>query len=222
MPIGALLGGASLLSGLFGASSARSAARSQERSADQAVQEQRRQFDTTRADFAPWMEAGRGALGRLQDPNANFMASPDYEFRRNEGERGIGQSFAPRGGAFSGNALRALSQFNSNMASGEFGNWWNRQSSLAGLGQTAAGSVGQFGANAAGNIGNALMARGEAGAAGRLGAANSIGGAVNSGLNNFLLMRGGYFGSGGGGGGGAGLMGWNYPNGGFGGGIRNG
>jgi hypothetical protein len=189
-----LIAGGSLLSGLFGSSSSRSAARAQERAANATIAEQRRQFDTTRADFAPWMEAGRGALGRLQDPNASFMASPDYEFRRNEGERGIGQSFAARGGAFSGNALRALSQFNSNMASGEFGNWWNRQSSLAGLGQSAAGSVGQFGANAAGNIGNALMARGEAGAAGRLGAANSIGGAINSGLNNYLMYRGGWFG----------------------------
>ncbi len=122
-----------------------------------AVDEQRRQYDTSRADQMPWLEAGRGALNRLNDPNANFAASPDYAFRREEGTRDIGNSFAARGGALSGNALRGLTEFNSGLASGEFGNWWNRQAGLAGVGQTAASNLGTLGANTANNVGNALQ-----------------------------------------------------------------
>lgn len=75
------------------------------------------------------------------DSNGNalaaFLESPDYEFRRSEGNRDIQGSFAARGGAQSGNALRALSEFNSNLASGEFGNRFNRLAALAGFGQAA-------------------------------------------------------------------------------------
>ena len=48
-----------------------------------------------------------------------FYDSPDYQFRLNEGQRDIGNSFAARGGAASGNALRALTQFNQNLAASE-------------------------------------------------------------------------------------------------------
>lgn len=91
-----------------------------------------------------------------------FQASPDYGFRRDEGMRGIERGAAARGGAFSGNALRALTDFNSNLASGEFGDFVNRRLALAGVGQTATNqgqSAGQNfssqGANSLQNIGNA-------------------------------------------------------------------
>lgn len=130
-----------------------------------------------------------------QGPNYSpFFASPDYQFRRDEGMRDIGNSFAARGGAFSGNALRGLTDFNQNLAASEFGNYFNRQAALAGIGQTATNSLtnaaGQSGANIAGLLSN----QGQARASGIMGQANSIGGAINSGLQNWLLMRGGYFG----------------------------
>src|SRR5688572_5042530 len=54
-----------------------------------------------------------------------FKASPDYQFRRDEGNRNIlgGYGAAGGSGAFSGNALKALSDFNQNLASGEFQNF---------------------------------------------------------------------------------------------------
>lgn len=122
-----------------------------------AVDETRRQYDQSRTDQMPWLEAGRGALNRLNDPGANFTASPDYAFRREEGTRDIGNSFASRGGALSGNALRSLTEFNSGLAGGEFNNWWNRQAGLAGVGQTTATNLGNLGASAAGQVGNALQ-----------------------------------------------------------------
>jgi hypothetical protein len=134
---------------------------------------------------------GRAFTG--MDPNAYFTASPDYQFRRNEGMRGIEQTNAARGVGRSGNALKALADYNSNLASGEFGNWWNRQAGLAGVGQNAVNSTAQFGAQNASNTGNALVAGGDARASGIMGQANSWSNSLNSGLNNYLLYNGGYF-----------------------------
>lgn len=191
------------------------AAQLQADSATRALDENRRQYNQSREDQLPWLQSGQRALGRLDQAAtgdmSQFFTSPDYNFRRTEGTRDIGNSFAARGGAASGNALRALSEFNSNLASGEFGNWWNRTASQAGVGQTAAGNLGALGANAANQagsigmnsaagIGNTLMQGQNARASGIMGAAN----AQASGLNNTMNYLGYFMGRGGGGGGGGG------------------
>ena len=184
---------ASVAGGVIAANGARSAANTQSRAADAATAEQRRQYDLTRQDQQPWIQAGTGALDRLTTAstgdNSNFFASPDYEFRRTEGERGIENSAAARGGAFSGNALRALSDYNSNLASGEYGNWWNRQAGLAGIGQSAVNQVGAAGQASANNIGQLQMASGDARASGILGQSNAINGGINNALNAWMMTR---------------------------------
>lgn len=145
------------------------------------------------------MEQGRNALSRLADPQANFTTSPGYDWRRTEGQRGVGSSFAARGGATSGNALRALTELNQNMASNEYGNWWNQQAGLAGVGQSATNAVGALGQNNANSISGLLGGIGDARGSGYLSQAGSLNTALNNGLNAYLLMRGGYFGGGGGG-----------------------
>lgn len=165
------------------------AARAQGKAADASIAEQRRQYDQTRADQAPWLAAGTNALAKLNDPMKSFQASPDYNFVRGEGQRDIGNSFAARGGAASGNALRSLTQYNQNLAQGQFGNWWNQQAGLAGVGQNAANSIGQFGANAANNNSNALLNAGDARASGIVGGANAMTGALSNGINQWLYFR---------------------------------
>lgn len=261
MPIGAVGGailGGSVLSGVLGASASKSAASAQAKGDAAAIAEQRRQFDLSRQDLAPWRGIGSQAINQLgslygftnaqpqqgitQLPQggmtddrlfpqglggrfggisdklgfgsnmmlppgsqpeqqmqsgtgmAGFFASPDYNFRRDEGMRGLERSAAARGGAFSGNALRGLSGFNSNLAAGEFGNYFNRLSALSGIGQSATNTGVQAGQQSAANIGNLLSSQGASRASGIMGQANSIGGALNSGINNYLLYRGGYFG----------------------------
>lgn len=155
-------------------------AREQSRSAKYAINEQRRQFDLTRQDQMPWLQAGQNALGRLQDPAASFQQSPGYGFVRNEGLRGIERSAAARGGAASGNALKALAQFSSGLASQEYGNWWNQQAGLAGVGQSSANALGNFGQSSANAIGQIGMAGGDARASGVAGVTNALGqGAAN-------------------------------------------
>jgi hypothetical protein len=110
---------------------------------------------------------------------SSFMASPDYNFRRDEGMRGIERTAAARGGAFSGNALRALTDFNSNIASGEYGNYFNRLTTAAGLGSAATNQTAAYGADAASSASRNALFAGDARASGIQGTTNAIGGTLN-------------------------------------------
>lgn len=156
----------SLTNALFGRRSANRQTRALVDAQNRVIDENRRQYDQTRQDFMPWMDAGRNALARLQTPQQSFTTSPGYQWRVSEGQRDLGNSFAARGGAFSGNALRALTEFNQKMASNEFGNWWNQQSDLARMGFGGTASTASAGQAATNNIGNALSNIGTARASG--------------------------------------------------------
>jgi hypothetical protein len=143
-----------------------------------------KQYETAIAPYkhAQPAQDGGGQAGSapLSAPDYSaFFKSPDYTFRRDEGNRGIERNAAARGGAFSGNALKALTEFNSNLAAGEFGNYFNRQASLAGLGQTATAQTNQAGLITANNVGNALQNQGDARASGVAGSYNGYGNALS-------------------------------------------
>jgi len=188
-----IMGGASILGGILGGSSAKKAAREQAQAQQAATDESRRQFDTSLELTAPWRQEGQNALARLGAAStgdmSQFYASPDYQFRRDEGMRDLGGSFAARGGAFSGNALRALSDFNSATAAGEYGQWWNRQAGLAGGGMQTAGQNAQGAIQTGQLVGNSLVGAGDARASGIMGNANSVLGGVNNALNTWATAR---------------------------------
>jgi hypothetical protein len=121
---------------------------------------------------------GSGSPQTAPDYSA-FFKSPDYTFRRDEGTRGIERTAAARGGAFSGNALKALNEFNSNLAAGEFGNYFNRQAALAGIGQAATAQTNQAGLYTGSMVGNALQNQGDARASGIVGQYNAYGNALS-------------------------------------------
>lgn len=132
--------------------------------------------------------APAGSTGGTQNFQ-RFYDSPDYQFRVSEGQRDIGNSFAARGGAASGNALRALTEFNQNLAASEYGNWFNRRAQLAGVGTAASGNVGQAGQNTANALMGSQQAMGDARASGIMGGVNSAANAINAGANNYLLSK---------------------------------
>ncbi len=181
-----LIGG-SIISGIMGSRSARRSSQAQQHAADASIAEQRRQLETLRGDVAPFREAGVGAVNQLSQlfggDMSQFQTSPDFQFRRGEGLEGIAQTLGAGGqGAFSGNALRGLNEYNSNLASGEFGNFVNRRLALAGLGGQAASLSGQAAQNTGVNVGNALMQQGNARASGILG--QGVG--INQGINGIM------------------------------------
>lgn len=141
---------------------------------------------------------GDGAFGSLSRRfgMADFKTDPGYAFRQAEGLKGVNNSAAARGGLLSGAALKAASKFNSDFASNEYGNaynrftndqnnTYNRLAGIAGTGQTATNFVGQAGANMATQVGNNLMGAGNARASGYVGMANAVNGAIGTGFNAY-------------------------------------
>jgi hypothetical protein len=109
---------------------------------------------------------------------ANFMTSPDYQFRRDEGMRDIGNYFGARGGAASGNALRRLAEFNSDTASSEFDKYFNRRAALAGIGQTATNQGVSAASSTGANVSNLLSQQGANRASGIEGQTNALTGGI--------------------------------------------
>jgi hypothetical protein len=150
---GIAMAGSSIASGVMAKKGADSQANAVQKASDEAVAEQRRQYDLTRSDYAPWRDVGGKAINTLGyyagvtgDPNAppsgsstsdygsllkdfslaDFQTDPGYEFRLGEGAKALERSAAAKGQLFSGGTLKDLTQYNQNFASNEFGNAYNR------------------------------------------------------------------------------------------------
>ena len=139
-------GGASILGGLLGGSSAKKAAKIQAASAaaDRALQE--KMFNTQNALQEPFRQAGltnqnellrqfglsgdktsAGYGNLLRDFGAgDFQADPGYAFRMSEGLKGLDRQAAMRGGLISGAALKAAQGYGQNLASQEYQNAYDR------------------------------------------------------------------------------------------------
>lgn len=124
------------------------------------------------------------------DPQASasqfdLSQTPGYQFRFNEGMNALDQSLAATGNRFSGRAAKAAQRYGQGLASQEFSNRFNRLASLSGRGQSAVETSGQAGMQAAGNIGNAMMAGGRASAAGTAG----VNQAIQGGIGNYMSYQ---------------------------------
>lgn len=142
---GLFLGGTALLGGYLaseGASDAASTAAQASGAASAAsIAEQRRQYDQNRADQAPYLAAGTGAVNRLAagvgyggefgstrpfdfqyDPNAD----PGTAFRMSEGIKALDRSAAARGGLLSGATLKGVQRYGQDLGSQEYNNAFNR------------------------------------------------------------------------------------------------
>jgi hypothetical protein len=110
---------------------------------------------------------------------------PGYGFRQQQGQLGIDRKVASGGGYFSGAALKGAADFNSNLASQEFGNSYNRLAGMAGIGQTASNATSQAGMAAASNQGNYLSNIGDAQASGYINQGNALTSALNNGYGMY-------------------------------------
>lgn len=149
---------------------------------------------------------------------SDLQNEPGYQFGVNQGEQGINRAAAGRGSYDSGATLKALTRFNQDYAGTKYNDAYSRAyntdnsnknrtynylSGVSGTGVNAAGVTAGLGANAANAGGGYITNAGDAGAAGSVGAANAIGGGVNSYLNYqnnqdvLKYLRGGSFSGGG-------------------------
>lgn len=151
IPWTSLLGPAATLgAGALGASAASKAAQAGVDASNAAIGEQRRQFDVTQANNAPFLATGTAANARLKallglDPNytgtdsgsltrkftaADMEADPVYQsglkFGLDEGTKGINARAIAGGGYDSGATLKALTRFGNDYASTKGNESYNR------------------------------------------------------------------------------------------------
>lgn len=138
------------------AAAGRDAARATQRGADAATAEQRRQYDLTRADNAPWLQAGTDALARqqafLNGDTSGFDKSADYQWALSEGFKGLDRGAAASGNLLSGGTDADRIALGQGLATQYAGNYWNKLAGLSGSGQQAGQYLGQAGQNSANQI----------------------------------------------------------------------
>jgi hypothetical protein len=128
---------------------------------------------------------------------STFQASPGYQWRLQQGLRGIDAGAAAgvrQPGVRSGATIKAEEAYGQGLASSEFGDYFTRLNALAGMGQTAATSEANLGTWGAGQLANAgtnlqsgitgQTAANTASAVGAANAQNSIISNTTSGLGN--------------------------------------
>ena len=226
------------------ADASKAATKSQLAGLDKAVEEQRRQYDLTRQDAAPYRAVGQSAamgladmmglganltqehdneisaidfdIANLEEQMAGakkkdkiaiqsqleklmfekdklvsskeaimnrvpyeFTESPGYQFRMNEGLKGLERFAAAQGSLNSGSTLKAMSRYAQDYASGEYGNEFNRLATLAGFGNQPSGG------SESANIANMYNQQGNAIAQGQLNMGNARA-SMYSGMNDAM------------------------------------
>lgn len=168
------------------------AAGQQAASSAEAIAEQRRQYDLTRGDYAPYRDAGVKALGQYQTEingnttAADAMSDPGYQFGLQQGQLGLDRKAAASGGRVSGAALKSAAEYATNYATTGYNAAYqrrqdrlNRLAALANVGQTATGGSAAAGAASANNISNLTSAQGNAAGAAQLAQGNIWGNTAN-------------------------------------------
>jgi len=229
-----LMAGTALAGGMMASGAAGDAADAQSAAAAQSDATQRYQYDTTRADNAPFRETGVQANNKLADlmnsgqfgrsfSQADLNADPVYQnglqFGLNEGTKGINRQAAAGGSMLSGATLKALTRFGNDYGSTKANESYNRfntdQNSqynklagLSGAGQQATNQVSAAGQNMANNISQSQQGVGNARGSAYLAQGNAWQNSLNGGVSAFNQYNGGanslYGGSGISGGGGFG------------------
>lgn len=148
----------SLIGGSMASRSERRGQEAQQEASEASIAEQRRQYDQTRTDQLPFLEAGYGALDRqesvLNGDYSGFMNSPDYLYARDEMQRGVERGAAARGALYNGGTNVDLARHMGGLASQNLNSYWQKLAGQAGQGQQVGSGLGQLGMGMANSIGN--------------------------------------------------------------------
>jgi hypothetical protein len=223
----AIAGGAAAAAATASAVGSANAAAAQKSAAEKAMDQQKKMYDErrsdalkmynqSRADQAPWLQAGQQSLSQmLQMATGGFDSSqlandPGFQFRMEQGQRALERSASARGGLNSGAAMKSLARYSQGLASEEFGNRFNRLGAIAGMGHSSAQNLGglsgqftgqqnAFGSHFADAMSDLHGAFGNAEAGGHMGVSNAVAGGFRD-IGNLAMLGTGYGGGGGGGG----------------------
>lgn len=190
----------SFIGGLLGAGSEKkaisSATNAEVGAFNKGIDEQQRQFDLTRSDFAPYLKAGTGALGGISDltglnggPQQQtaidaLKASPYYQSLYRNGLEANLQNASATGGIRGGNEVSSLANFGSDTLAQTIQQQLSNLGGIAGMGEGATNQVAGFGANTANQIATLL---------GNIGGAQASGALAKGGINNQMWNSAGGF-----------------------------
>jgi len=173
-----------------------------------------RNFSAADRDADPLYSQMSPLIQAAMQRASSFETAPGYEFRKEEGQKGVENSAAARGGLLSGAALKAIQRYGQDFASNEYGNWfnqsntdrnfisgqgdaaynrynnnntqrYNRLAGVSGTGQQATNFVNTAGANYANQAGQNITGAGNAQAAGIVGQANALSGGLSGAYNSY-------------------------------------
>jgi hypothetical protein len=176
--IGGLLGGGSQKKAI------KKATKQQVKFLNRAIDEQKRQYDTTRADFQPYRDEGYAGLDQLGDLVGThggdkqaaaieaLRASPFYQSLYRNGEEAVLQNASATGGLRGGDTERGLADFGADTLMQTIERQLSSLGGLAGMGMGATESVANFGANKANAVSGLLGQIGSAKAAGTIARGN--------------------------------------------------
>jgi hypothetical protein len=139
-------------------------------------------------------QPGAGAPPATQQSMFDRLQNmPGFQFGLSQGTQALDRSAAARSGPTSGNSMRAAMQFGTDYGGTKFNEEFNRLAALAGIGQTASNNNSNAAGNYANNATNLAQAQGDARASGIVTGINGATNALGTGLQNWMLYRGGYF-----------------------------
>lgn len=156
------------------------AAQIQAGASDQAIAEQRRQFDTLIELMSPYVTSGNQAIGQQgaliglggqqaqQDAISQLEQSPMFTSLLRQGENAMLQNASATGGLRGGNTQSALMQFRPDLLAQVINDQYSKLGGLTQIGQASAAGQASAGMQNASNIGALLADRGAALAGGQL------------------------------------------------------
>jgi hypothetical protein len=178
---------------------------------NRAIGVQQHQYDTTRADFAPEMGLGNGAIGEFGDLTgangadkwtaalAALKNDPLYKSLYSNGEEAVLQNASATGGLRGGNTQTGLARFGADTLSATLQQRLAQLMSAIGIGTQAKGAITGVGLNTANNVSNLDTRVGENNSSNILtraginaGMWNSAGGFLDNAVKSFLPGGGGW------------------------------
>jgi len=157
-------------------------------------------LEQSRADLAPWRDAGGAAIPAVQNAAglngqpgydaamAGFHTSPGYQFQLDQGLRALDHGAAAKGILNSGDTLKAEQRYGTGLADQSFKDYYNRLFDLSKLGESAAAGSASATADAAKGVAQTDLSEGSALSSIYGNAAKGVGDAAGSYMNNSLYQ----------------------------------
>lgn len=171
-----------IAAGAMSSNAAKKGANAQQNAANSSVAEQQREYDQSRSDQLPFLQAGQNAVNLqqkyLSGDTSGFDQSPDYQFAVQQGTKQLDAGAAAKGNLWGGGADADRISLGQGLATQYANNYWNKLAGMAGQGQTSATTLGNQGQNVANQTGNYLNNAAQANASSYASSANSYNNAL--------------------------------------------